>query len=153
MEDLIKALQDDDPEVRAKAARTLGRIRIIRLVVRAPEADYRSIRGRAKKRSKAMGDTRAVVPLLQALQDENSKVRSARLIANDNQNEKQINKEMRSLYRKRSKLVHGEKVNITPKDIYLAEEHLRKSIKLFLKYLQTISHDMIISILNTNMHY
>ena len=80
-------------------------------------------------------------------------VRSARLIANDDQNEKQIYKEMRSLYKKRSKLVHGEKVNITPKDIYLAEEHLRKSIKLFLKYLQTISHDMIISILNTNMHY
>ena len=75
-------------------------------------------------------------------------VRSARLLTQNYEEREKIMKEMKKFYKARSKVVHGEKVTLSNEFISAVEDHLRNAIKLFLKYLQTNSHDSIISHLN-----
>ena len=72
-------------------------------------------------------------------------VRVARMLKQDYDDRITIMKQMMKFYDKRSKVVHGVKVNLSDEFINMVEDYLRRSIKLFLERLQTSNHDEIIS--------
>ncbi|MFQ5819346.1 MAG: hypothetical protein ACE5I5_05105 [Candidatus Heimdallarchaeota archaeon] len=72
-------------------------------------------------------------------------VRSARFLKQSYEDRKEIIRQMKEFYDKRSKIVHGEKVTLNKKFINDVEDHLRNSIKRFIERIQTSNHDAIIS--------
>jgi len=72
-------------------------------------------------------------------------VRVSRFLEQEYKQRKLTAERMNDFYDKRSKVVHGEKVELKDDFVKTVEDHLRKSIKLFLERLQTSSHDEIIA--------
>lgn len=72
-------------------------------------------------------------------------IRVSRLLKQSYKERGKTTKQMTEFYDKRSAVVHGEKVDLSGEFINTVEDHLRKSIKLFLQRLQTFGHDEIIS--------
>jgi hypothetical protein len=72
-------------------------------------------------------------------------VRVSRFLEEEYEQRKLTAKRMNDFYDKRSKVVHGEKVKLKGGFVMTTEDHLRKSIKLFLECLPTSSHDEIIT--------
>jgi hypothetical protein len=72
-------------------------------------------------------------------------VRVSRFLEDEYEQRKMTVKRMNDFYDKRSQVVHGEKAELEDDFVKTVEDHLRKSIKLFLERLQTSSHDEIIT--------
>ncbi|MDF0593333.1 HEAT repeat domain-containing protein [Methanotrichaceae archaeon M04Ac] len=77
---LIKSLQDDRPEVRARAAGALGVIadeRAVDPLIKSLQDDRPEVRARAADALGVIADERAVDPLIKSLQDERPEVRAS----------------------------------------------------------------------------
>jgi HEAT repeat protein len=77
---LIRALEDDNVEVRARAAEALGTLadpRVVEPLIEALAGPSELVRERAAKALGAVGDARAVEPLIKALQDRDRYVKAA----------------------------------------------------------------------------
>ena len=79
VEPLIAALKDDNPDVRAMAAKTLGDIknpRAVEPLISVLKDEDRDVRKNAVKALRWIKDPRAVEPLIAALKDEDWSVQS-----------------------------------------------------------------------------
>jgi hypothetical protein len=72
-------------------------------------------------------------------------VRVSRLLEQEYEKRKALVEKMNEFYGERSKVVHGEKADLKGDFIDSVEDHLRKSIILFLERLRTFDHGEIIS--------
>jgi len=72
-------------------------------------------------------------------------VRVSRFLEREYEQRRLTAERMNDFYDRRSKVVHGEKVELRDDFVKTVEDHLRKSIKLFLEHLPTSSHDEIIA--------
>ena len=72
-------------------------------------------------------------------------VRVSRLLEQKYENRKAVVDKMNKFYNERSKVVHGEKADLKDDFINSVEDHLRKSIVIFLERLRTFDHGEIIS--------
>lgn len=70
--------------------------------------------------------------------------RVASLLGNTDEERRKVFKNVKRLYKKRSKLVHGESVSVSWDEVKLVRKYLRESIKRFLALSQQYSRDSII---------
>jgi hypothetical protein len=71
-------------------------------------------------------------------------IRVSRFLEDEYIQRKRIAEKVNSFYDERSKVVHGEKVELKDDFVRTVEDLLRKSIRLFLERLQTSTHDEIL---------